>query len=70
MNVRVVDEYVYVTLSERNLKTLTKLWEAAYTQDAVPAIHRRDGDLVVSVRIEPDDIHYLTRTPGIGPDDV
>ena len=59
---------VTVRLSERNLQTLNELWAAALEQNALPVLHRFDvsENTLVSVVIEPDEIHYRNREASRG----
>ena len=63
---------VTVRLSERNLLTLSRLWEEAMKGNALPVMHRFDYSerTMLTVVIEADEVHYKDREPGIGPEDV
>ena len=57
------EKAVTVRLSERNLQTLNELWVAALEGNALPVLHRFDVSetTLLSVVVEPDEIHYLNR---------
>lgn len=47
-----------VVLSKRNLDTLVGLYEMFEGGEGLPALHRRTKDGLLTVRVEPDEIHY------------
>lgn len=61
---------VDVVLSERNLKTLSGLWEMAKRGEAVPSIHRHTQNGFLTVRVEPDEVHYDRPEGGPGQDPI
>lgn len=52
---------VSVTLSERNLRSLLSQWEE---KEHAFLARRTEGDLLLSIRVEPDPVHYNGREPG------
>jgi hypothetical protein len=63
MNVSVNGPHVWVTLSRRNLEHLTTMLDMGVGS---PTLSRRDGDTIIHVHVEENDVHYRDREAGPG----
>jgi hypothetical protein len=62
MDINKAANYTVVTLSERNLEELMRLWTLAQLGEAVPALHRRTPQGLLTVLVEDNHTHYQNRT--------
>lgn len=65
MDAHTSPQFVEVVLSKRNLDTLVGLYQLYEAGEGLPALHRNVGGLMVSVIVQPDEIHYQDREPGV-----
>lgn len=63
MNVNILGEHVFVTLSQRNMLHLQKGFESGFAEGLV---RRCEDGISLHVRMESDADHYGEREPGPG----